>query len=400
MFSWSNTGGSKPAPAYPGNRRASSTPQNLVAFNPGGTSTPVAGGGGSNTAFQDRKRETHIQSLVKHETLGPSTRVVSAGDDTTYDTAFLTKSGHTLIMRTYLPPGNISPPSLRLAGCRAQHDWIDPLSQSEIIGYTPLSSTSKWSETGISLGKAVHDVMQHLQLRPPVILSMDPSLIRRQSPDVQRELAASTAAFLSSGASIQQSADHGAEEAERRRAEETERRKEEEGFDIPLPPIPSTFVELQHMDAEELRNLISEEKDFVQLITSLDIVKNMEEFSLDIQKGNVKAARRNIDGYRADFESLSEEVEILSSELNLKVNEYQSLEEKFHQKVASGNGSDEEAVLASFDEARRAEEDASEEVATKFVDGDISLQEFIGDFMKHKKLFHMRTAKLELFRNL
>merc|ERR1711957_705200 len=128
--------------------------------------------------------------------------------------------------------------------------------------------------------------------------------------------------------------------------------------------------------------------------------KNMEEFSLDIQKGNVKAARRNIDGYRADFESLSEEVEIFSSKLNLKVNEYQSLEEKFHQKVASGKGSDEGAVLASFDEAQRAGKDTSEEVATKFVDGDISLQDFIGDFMKHKKLFHMRTAKLELFWNL
>jgi len=225
---------------------------------------------------------------------------------------------------------------------------------------------------------------------------MDPSLIRRQTANLQRELAASTAAFLSSGVSIQQSADHGAEEAERRRAEEAERRREEEGFDIPLPPIPSTFVELQHMEAEDLWNLMSEEKDFTQFLSSLDIVKNVEDFSLDIQKGNVKADRGNIDRHRADFESLSEEVEVLSSKLNLKVNEYQSLEENFHQKVTFGNGSDGGAVLASNDEAWRAEEEAAEKVATEFVDGDIFLQEFIGDFMKHKKLFHMKTAKLEL----
>ena len=53
-------------------------------------------------------------------------------------------------------------------------------------------------------------------------------------------------------------------------------------------------------------------------------------------------------------------------------------------------------MLASFNEAWRAEEDAAEKVATEFVDGDISLREFIGDFMKHKKLFHMKAAKLEL----
>ena len=65
------------------------------------------------------------------------------------------------------------------------------------------------------------------------------------------------------------------------------------------------------MEAEKLRNRNSEEKDFTQLLSSLDIVKNMEDFSLDIQKGNVKATRGNIDRYRADFESLSKKVEVL-----------------------------------------------------------------------------------------
>jgi len=36
--------------------------------------------------------------------------------------------------------GTVPPPSLQLARCRAQYNWIDPLTQSEIIGYTPLKS--------------------------------------------------------------------------------------------------------------------------------------------------------------------------------------------------------------------------------------------------------------------
>eukprot|EP00980_Cylindrotheca_fusiformis_P000940 scaffold248_cov111-Cylindrotheca_fusiformis.AAC.17 len=388
MFSWSNGNGNgskkHPSAQYPGRRLKREA-------------TPIEGSIRS-ASTSEYTRAQHLSSYIDDNTLQRSTRRVSS-DDTTYDTVFQTTTGETLILRVHVPLTSSFAsvcPAMSLAGVRVRHPWIDSDQRMRVVGYDPIQSEQSWKNSGLLLGTAVHNVVKHLQLNPPEILEITDPGLRKIQPPVGRE-----SRSHSNGGYNGNNHHHNSNSPQRSRSGDAP--PSYDAFanttpapDVPMPTVPSTFPLLQDMEREELEDKLQNETAFLAMIKRMPIYDEIQTIRTSKLEENAKLAQENLDK-EDQFNELKKEVAELQQQLQEKVAAFQELEAKQNALCAPP---DKMHTLRRLNRAKREAFDTSEAYADDWVeDCTLSIQEFCTEFVKMRKVHHLRAAKMEILQN-
>lgn len=156
-----------------------------------------------------------------------------------------------------LPPNSPSrPPQMSLVGVKATHTWLD--SKMRIVGYAPIQSDASWKQARILLGQAVHEVVKHLQLNPPIVLEVtDAGLAKLQSSLGGRNVVSTASVVSNSSVTMQQPPDY-----------DSLLNSMTPPPPVDMPGIPSQYPELDSLSREELQHLLDDDLDFQAFVIS------------------------------------------------------------------------------------------------------------------------------------
>ena len=344
-----------------------------------------------------------------------------------YDTVFQTTNGFALILRVYVPSDGRTSPTMHLHGVRASHLWLDI--RMKVIGYSPVSSDQAWRNANLKLGDAVYAVIHHFQLTPPSIQeitdqnlrrlqeTLSPSRhIRETTPQQQQNNnhpasarppppsyeSSQQSAFVVNGRSHAGSNGNSvrAQEYNLEQFEKVKRRPDCSVSDAEvnslIPPIPSSFPELDDMAMSELQKIVEDPvalKSYVQNRTRVDTVRELKE---SIEKSNVDAACTNLEK-QEEVDLLCDEVEGLRKELGEKVERYQELDRERNSLTQPPDVDD---AIRRLNVAKRNADRESEEIGDDWVEsGRSNISDFVSRFMESRLLYHSRAAKIERLQN-
>jgi len=341
-----------------------------------------------------------LSSYLGHHVLRQSTRKVSQ-DDTTYDTVFQTTNGFALIIRVYLPTDSGRAPSMTLHGVRASHDWLDI--RMKVIGYEPIASDQLWRQCCIKLGDAIFTVIRHFQLNPPSILEINDANLRRLQESIssqQQHRQSRMGASASSATSVSSSQSHAVTSVQSQNStmetlqsvsnHSVEAMDDE--VDALIPPVPTSFPELENMPLSELRALLNDESVMDNMIERISEVARLKELKQSIEKANVEAAEENL-LRETELEASQTELDALVKESRIKVNKYRELDEK---RNALTRPPDVQDTIRELNIAKREVYQKSEEMAECWVEsGGEGMIDFVKKFMEIRLQYHTRAAKAE-----
>ncbi|VEU37442.1 unnamed protein product [Pseudo-nitzschia multistriata] len=393
MFSWSNnnsTSTSKVGSTYPGRRLQ----QNRASAS---AATPIQG----SIRPPTHTRAQHLKSYLEDPTLQRSTRRVSS-DDTTFDTVFQTTKGDTLILRVNIPLGSSFAafcPTMTLAGVKVRHPWVsESSSMMRVTGYPPIQSEQAWKNSNMLLGAAVHEVVKNFQLNAPQVLDITDNGLR----SIQTKKTAGTRTptqtpprsnngMYNSTSSTRSSHDDAppsynvVAEAESTPAPE-----------IPMPPIPSTYDEVDNASREELDEILQDDLEFKAFVHRLKISDEIFTIGSSRLDENVLLANENLE-QEAKLKTLQSEVNELHSTLKSKLDAFSKLEKE--QDVICAPP-DLKSTIKKLQKAKKEAFEESEELAEEWVDDGVgTVDDFCKRFLEQRKVHHMRAAKMEILNN-
>jgi len=300
-------------------------------------------------------------------------------------------------------------PSMTLHGIRASHSWLDI--RMKVIGYAPITSDQRWKSSNLKLGDAVYAVIHHFQLNPPSILDItDDNLKRLQEsisgPKRPSGTPTNNSSFPST-ASVDFQRPNGSIHMESARSEnqpqQTEIIDEKPDFEVTdhevdalIPPIPSSFPEIDTMPLSELKRL-KDNKAFTDLfVENASGVKTLTELKQSIENANVNAAKANL-AHEEKIEDLCTEVETLKQDLNTKIQKYRKLDAE---RQAITHPPDLQEAIQELNKAKKDAYRDSEELAEDWVEsGGENISGFVKQFMEVRLLYHTRAAKAERLGN-
>ncbi|GAB6030796.1 hypothetical protein CHUAL_007643 [Chamberlinius hualienensis] len=164
----------------------------------------------------------------------------------------------------------------------------------------------------------------------------------------------------------------------------------------PEPDYSSVIGLLRHMNSEELRKFLSEEECLDRLIRDLPQVKNgSSERELALMR-NRSLAEYNLSKepqFRQAKQRLVETYERAVHVFNMAESNKHHLEE-----LTRKNSLD--TTLALLQTAAAQSEEESENVAEKFLDGSLNVEEFLDEFHTKRKFYHLRRIKSEKMADL
>jgi hypothetical protein len=327
---------------------------------------------------------------------------VSVIDDSTYDTVFQTVSGVTLILRVHLPPSPypsapVQPPSMTLAGVRARHSWLD--SQMRVTGYSVINSQDAWSQALLLLGPAVHQVVTHLQLNPPEILEITDAGLRSIQPKQSQQnhqrqqqppaAAAANTHFPSRPPHYAGETNHSVSAMDAPPDYESLLAVPE----IDMPKIPTEFEQLESLTREELEELLEgDELEFMAFCNKLPVSRTIQSIAGSVVDKNADMARANLN-HEEELNQLHTSVTALQKKFESKVKAFQELEQKQDALIAPP---DARQIMRDLARAKKQAMDQSEQAAEDWLEQGGDVDDFLNDFLKKRKVHHVRAAKLEL----
>lgn len=291
---------------------------------------------------------------------------------------------------------------MTLHGVRASHDWLDI--RMKVIGYEPIASDQLWRQSCIKLGDAIFTVIRHFQLNPPSILEINDVNLRRLQESIssqqqhrQSRMGASASSATSSVSSSQsypvtsvQSQNPTMETVQSVSNHSMEAMDDE--VDALIPPVPTSFPELENMPLSELRALLNDESAMNNMIERISEVARLKELKQSIEKANVEAAEENL-LRETELEALQTELDSLMKETLIKVNKYRELDGK---RNALTRPPDVQDTIRELNIAKREVYQKSEEMAECWVEsGGEGMSDFVKKFMEIRLQYHTRAAKAE-----
>lgn len=279
---------------------------------------------------------------------------------------------------------------MSLAGVRVRHDWVEERSM-RITGYDPIQTEQKWKRSGLSLGEAVHAVVQHLQLNPPEILQITDPGLQAIQPKNSRFRTNGTN-VTNNANSLRQTSEPPSYDATLQNAKRAP--KLPPPPDVVLPPIPRDFdFILAGKSKEQLEELLSDELEFLSLVHNLDIFKEIQAVATSKAHESHRLAQDNLVN-EDRIKSLRKEVEQLQDILNKKIERFQDLEQQQNSVCAPP---DVKSIMRKLKEAKKQSFDASEDFAENWVDeGAPNVDDFMKEFIERRKLHHERAGKMEI----
>jgi ESCRT-I complex subunit VPS37 len=320
---------------------------------------------------------------------------------------------------------------MTLAGVNAKHPWLD--NRMCIVGYEPIKSPKVWSASKILLGKAVHEVVNHLQLNPPEIIEITdvglrsiqqpktPQQIQLQQRQKQQQqqqslfnnthtsspirtsittgpVIRSINPAVMSGSVTQQhqppssSTSYGHAAPPNYESIVTTTTKTIP--DIDLPPIPNRFNEIDNLSKEELQKLWEDEGEFLTFCNNLPLMQNYGKILRSVLDENTVAAKKNL-SKQEELQDLYNECCKLESSLAIAIEKFQQLE---LQQDVYWQPPDRKLVIKELMKAKKDAFDESEQIAKDWLNNveSTSVDDFLTSFVSKRKLHHERAAKLEL----
>ena len=265
---------------------------------------------------------------------------------------------------------------MTLVGVRATHEWLD--SRMRVIGYSHIQSDASWQSSGLLLGAAVHQVVQHLQLQPPNLIEITDAGLRRLQANLGTNHVTSSNTSTrrySSTTSTDAPPDY------------------ESIFSIPeMPEIPSNFDDcFQGMSKEDMEQLLEHELDFLTFACTLPEYKKLQELGSSVLDENVETAESNLKEEER-LKELHASVSALQTSLQSKLTAFEVLETQQNKLCAPP---DKELAMKRLQKAKKQAMDESEEFAEKWIEEGGNVKDFIDEFMEKRKLHHVRAAKIE-----
>jgi len=437
MFSWSN----KPNKHNKGNNSSSN-----------GNS---GNGGTSSSSGPSISREEHIRSLLSDPTLKPSTRRVSTRDDSTYDTVFSTKGSVALILRVHLPPGSgtitasVAAPKMTLVGFKGRHPWIDR--NMKVTGYAPIQSNETFTNSRMTLGRVVNNVVQHFQLNPPSdIVIVDEGLKQMNQQYQMRNGPNGFSGFTSSGNGTPKknsngngsSGGSGSGSAPPNYQQSQQQQQQQHKPKYPLPPHFTTILQLDQSDVRAIKSKTnqllsnngsgsdngsgSNDKASFSEIQSMDrstittilddnlhnsTIPNMikstptyirNETKINtILSSNASHADENLTEQESTLNVRYAQISELQSTLQEKVELHSDLKSQVL-KLSNPNvdGGEVKEILYQLKVAKKKKMEESEALAYEWLSADASADvkatnDFVEEFLQSRIVHHVRAAKME-----
>lgn len=278
---------------------------------------------------------------------------------------------------------------MTLAGVRVRHSWVD--NRMRIVGYDPIQSESAWKSSNLLLGKAVHAVVQCLQLNPPEILEITDQGLKAIQPKQQQQQQGGGTNGRSNNNNHSSDAPPGYHVVQQ---QNQTTKTLSPAPKVPMPDIPKKFSELDDKTREEMEELLSDELEFLAVVHKLDVFQEIQHIGSSKLKENAQLAESNLQS-EAQLKSLHLEVhQLLQESLQPKV-------ERFHQLEAKQNAlcapPDQRSMLKALKVARKEAFDESEAFAEEWVeDGGQTVDEFVKAFVEKRKVHHLRAATMEI----
>lgn len=301
-------------------------------------------------------------------------------------------------------------PAMTLAGVRVRHPWVHSTNM-RITGYDPIQSETKWKACGLTLGQAVHEVVQYLQLNPPEILEISDAglaAIQPQTSKFRRDHGSSNNSKSpprSSASNVSNGSSNGNYYRQHNlpptydATVQNQRRQAQlpPAPDVTLPKIPDNFDDvLDDKSREELEGLLNDEMEFLSLVHKLPVFGEIESITKTHLEENVKLANETLDKEQR-LKSLHSEVQTLQDCLKTKVEEFRVLEREQNSLCATP---DIKSTLRELNKAKKQAFDSSEAFAEEWVEnGELDVDLFIRQFMEQRKVHHERAAKMEILQH-
>ena len=279
---------------------------------------------------------------------------------------------------------------MTLVGVRATHPWLDHVMR--ISGYPQINSPENWAKSNLKLGAAVNAVVRHLQLEPPKVIQITDISLQRLQDSLQQNQPKPNNSVVSSTHS-QASTSMQPESAS------PPPDYDAISFHIPIPPVPTSFPELENLTSAELHNLHDNEEAFDSLAQSMSSVATLKDLMQSIFKGNVETAHSHLDQNREQLETLHAEVSALHSELQGKVLNFQNLEKQ----LPKSDTDDNVKLIRKLTTAKKEALNESEKIASRWVndnEAEHSLDDFVEEFIHKRSVHHLRAAKVERLQHL
>jgi len=167
---------------------------------------------------------------------------------------------------------------------------------------------------------------------------------------------------------------------------------DDDEVDVLIPPIPSSFPELDAMPLSEVKR-IAENKAFLDLfVEGTSEVNFLRENKQSIEASNVEVAKANL-AHEEKIETLSAEVETLKQDLNDKMQKYRKLDAERLELTQPPKVKD---VIAELLKAKKDALRESDDLAERWVErGGDDVSDFIKKFMDIRQSYHARAAKAE-----
>ena len=313
-------------------------------------------------------KDQHVASFLSHNTFSRGTIKVPTDPPTLlFETAFSPAANATpYTLQIYLPPTFPStPPIITLTRpALATHPILN-----ENMQCVHLDTIARWGtgSNGVALVAVVEEIAGKLIGRQPSIVGTLPPP-RPQQMQQQQMMQQQT----------------------QQEMEEPSPRNSDSVFHMPIPPVPSKFDDLSAMSSASLHRLLDDDVAFTTYVEGLACVKTLGDLMRDIKEGNASAAKVNL-SQEEDIATLHAESRVLQTELREKLTDF----EMTCKRANAGDGLSERDILDLLRVSAREAEDATDALASSFVDGDLDIKEFVKEFAEKRKLFHERQAKIE-----
>ncbi|OQR80957.1 hypothetical protein ACHHYP_16964 [Achlya hypogyna] len=291
---------------------------------------------------------------------------------------------------------------------RVQHAWLD--TQCRVIGHIDLSSWGVHADVGrigtfslmyfhLSDNSTVGDILNEFQRNPPVMAGRATAT---PPPPYHSPATTSTPAYSQPfyPSSQQQPPAYASYPSPSTSspapysayARETPP-KPREHMHTQTPAIPSSFPELDELSLTQLEKLVSDRQALKGYIRNMDPVINFMKLYDDLVKGNAELAERNL-GFEGTISGLQNDIQSLKSQVQA-AQEVLSLKQARQQEILSRVRAD--VLVARVTQAAEEVDEMTEDIGSRFTNGDMDVAAFLAEFLPARKLYHLRMAKTERF---
>ncbi|XP_077299118.1 vacuolar protein sorting 37B [Arctopsyche grandis] len=148
---------------------------------------------------------------------------------------------------------------------------------------------------------------------------------------------------------------------------------------------------LSHLTNDELKDVLNDEDKAESIFKDIQQVKDME-----AEKDVIIASNRSLAEFNLSKEStLNDSKQIILDRSAVGEELCKSIQSKLDVYKSKCSGISLDTTLALLEAAAAESEESSEDIAQKFLSGDIDIEKFLEDFSKERIIMHLRKVKID-----